>query len=77
MQDILVITDWTIPVNQPDIVLHNKREKTCLLIDIDKPDDSNINKKETAKLSNYKDLEMDIAGCGKWGQELCQLHMEH
>ena len=37
------------------------KEKTCLLIDIDKPDDSNINKKETAKLSNYKDLEMDIS----------------
>jgi len=32
--------------------------KTCLLIDTDKPDDSNINKNETAKLSNYKDLEI-------------------
>jgi hypothetical protein len=34
---------------------------TCLLIDIGKPDDSNTNKKESAKLSNYKDLEMEIS----------------
>jgi len=33
-----------------------KREETCLLIDIDTSDDSNINTKETEKLSKYKDL---------------------
>jgi len=32
MQDIQVIRDGTIPANQPDTVLHDKREKTCLLI---------------------------------------------
>jgi hypothetical protein len=40
------------------------RKKTCLLIDITIPDYSNINTKETEKLSKYKDLEFE-AECGK------------
>ena len=54
MWDILVVTDWTILANQYDIVLQDKKEKTCLLIDIAIPDDSNANTKETEKLSKYK-----------------------
>jgi hypothetical protein len=43
--------------NKCDIVLHNKKEKTCLLINIAITDDSNLNtKKKTEKLSKYKDL---------------------
>ena len=34
-------------VPRPDIVLHEKGEKACLLIDIAVLDDSNINTKET------------------------------
>jgi hypothetical protein len=33
-----------------------KKEETCLLINIDIPDDSNVNTKETEKLSKWKDL---------------------
>jgi hypothetical protein len=29
------------------------------------PDDSNINTKETEKLSKYKDMEIKSTGCGK------------
>ena len=50
MWDVPVITDQTILTNQPNIVLHDKKEKTCLLIDIAIPDDSNVNTKETEKL---------------------------
>jgi hypothetical protein len=39
MRDILVITDRTILTNKPDKLLHNKKEKTCLLNDIALPDD--------------------------------------
>ena len=47
---------------QPDLlVLHDKKGKTCLLIDIDIPD-SNANTKETEKLSKYKDLEIKVSG---------------
>ena len=41
--DVPVITDRTILANRHDIVLRDKIEKTCLLIDIDTSDDSNLN----------------------------------
>jgi hypothetical protein len=41
------------------MVLHDKEEKTCLLTDVATPDDSDINTKETEKLSKYKDLEFE------------------
>jgi hypothetical protein len=51
MWDVPVITDRTVPANRPDTVglLHDKKEKTCLLIDIALPEDSNVN---TKKLKN-------------------------
>ena len=59
-----VITDRTILANPPDLVLHDKKEKICLLIDIAIPDYSNLNTKETEKLSKY-DLEIEVRRCGK------------
>jgi len=44
MWDIAVITDWKILANQPDIVLHDKKEKARLLIDIAIPDGSDNTK---------------------------------
>jgi len=61
MWDAPVVTDWTILANQPDTVLHDKKEKTCLLINIAIPHDSNVNTKETEKLSKYKDLEIQVS----------------
>jgi len=61
MWDVPIITDRTIQANRPDIVLHNKNEKTCMLIDIAVPNDSNIMLKETEKISKYKDLEIEIS----------------
>jgi hypothetical protein len=73
MLGIPVITDQTILANQPDLVLHDNKEKTYLLIEIVIPDDSNINIKETEKIYKYKDLALEVAGCEKRGQKLCQL----
>ena len=39
MTEILVITDRAILANKPDKVLHDKKEKTCLLNDIALLDD--------------------------------------
>lgn len=61
MWDVPIITDRTILANRPDIVLHNKKDRTCLLIDIAVPEDSNIMVKEAEKLSKYKDLEIEIS----------------
>jgi len=61
MWDVLVTTDQTILANRPDTVLHDKRQKTCLLIDTATADDSNFNAKDNEKLSKYKDLEITEA----------------
>jgi len=51
MWGIPVITDGTILAKWLEVVLHDKEENTCLLIDIAIPSDSDINTKETEKLS--------------------------
>ena len=61
MWDVSVITDWTISANWSDIVQHEKKQKTCLLINIAIPDVSNVNTKGTEKLSKYKDLESEVS----------------
>jgi len=50
MWDVPVVTDQTVLANQLNVVLQDKKEKTCLLIDITIPDDSNVNTKEAEKL---------------------------
>ena len=60
MWDVLVNTYGTVLTNRPDTVLHDRKEKTCLLIDIAITDDSDVNTKETEKLSKYKDPETEV-----------------
>ena len=55
MVNIIIITK-----KRPDIVLHDKKDKTYLLIDIAILDDLNINKKET-NIKKYKDLEIEVS----------------
>ena len=53
-------TDRTITANRPDIVLKNKKDITCLLIDMTVPLDANTSVKTTEKLNKYKDLEIKV-----------------
>ena len=46
--------------NRPDIVLRNKKDKTCLLIDKTVPFDTNTSVKITEKLNKYTDLEIEV-----------------
>ena len=55
--DMPIHTDRTIAANRLDIVLKNKRDKTCLLIDMTIPLDTNTSFKTAEKLTKYKDLE--------------------
>ena len=55
-----IYTDRTIAANRPDIVLKNKKDKTCLLIDMTVPLDTNTSGKTTEKLDKYKDLEIEV-----------------
>ena len=53
-------TDRTIKANRPDIVLKDRQNKTCQLIEISVPCDGNLATAEFKKLSKYKDLEIEI-----------------
>ena len=55
-----IYTDRTTEANRLDIVLKNKKDKTCLLIDMTIPLDTNTSVKTTEKLNKYKDLEIEV-----------------
>jgi hypothetical protein len=42
--------------NRPDIIIKNKVDKTCLLIDVAIPSDKNVIQKEAEKKLKYKNL---------------------
>jgi hypothetical protein len=77
MWDIPVFTVRTILAFRPDTVLRDKKGKTSLLTDITIPDDSNVNTKETVKLSNYKDLEIEFSRMWKVRTKIVSVIMEH
>ena len=58
--DMPMHIDRTIAANRPDIVLKNKENKTCLVIDITIPLDTNTSVKTTEKLIKYKDFEIEV-----------------
>ena len=55
-----IYTDRTIQVNRSDIVAEIHNDKTCFLIDMFVPSDTNISLKIFEKLSKYKDLEIEV-----------------
>ena len=61
MWDKTILTDRTILANRPDLVILNKNEKNCLIVDVAVPDDVNVLKKETEKRLKYKDLQIEIS----------------
>ena len=63
--DMQVHKDRTIKANKPDIIIKDKKEKSCMLIDMAVPSDRNTSVKVTEKLSKYKDLEIEITRM--WG----------
>ena len=58
--DMPIHTDRTMAANRPDIVLKNKKDKTCLLIHMTIPLDTNTSVKTTEKLTKCKDLEIEV-----------------
>ena len=64
--DFPIRTDRAIQANRSDIVIKHKQNKTCQLIDMSVPSDSNISAKEFEKLSKYsKILKLKLLRCGK------------
>jgi len=58
-----VHTDREVTANRPDIIIKNKKEKTCTLIDVAKPADRNAVQKEAEKKLKYKSLYIEIQRC--------------
>ena len=58
--DMSIQTDREIKANRPDIVIKDKQEKSCLLIDMSIPTEKNTSVKVTENLSKYKDLGIEI-----------------
>ena len=58
--DMPIHTDRTIAANRPDIMLKSKKDKTCLLIDMTVPLDTNTLVNTMEKLNKYKDLEIKV-----------------
>ena len=73
MSVVPLIWDQTILTNRTDIFLRDNRQKTWLMIDTAIPNDSNVNTKETEKLSKYKNLEIKVSRMWKVRTKLCQL----
>ena len=65
--DMPIQTDKEIKANRPDIVVKDKKERTCLLIDMSIPTERNTSLKIIEKLSKYKDLEIEIEKT--WGMK--------
>ena len=55
-----VHTDREVTANRPDIIIKNKKEKTCTLMDVAIPADRNVVQKEAEKKLKYKSLRIEI-----------------
>ena len=68
--DCAIITDRRILANRPDIVIHDRKSKSCMLINVSVPEDKNIALKEAEKLAitkiwrsgNYPDVKCENQG---------------
>ena len=58
--DFPIQTDHRLEHNRPDIVFENRKNRSCLLIDISCPFDTRIERKEKEKIEMYQDLKTEI-----------------
>lgn len=58
--DTFITTDRPVKHNRPDILLHNKKEKTVVIMDVAIPADDNLSKTFIEKLTKYHDLAFEL-----------------
>ena len=68
--NMAVQTDRHISANRPDIIIKDKVNSTCKLIDMNVTCDKNVSSKEIEKRSKYKDLEIEIQRMWKMKTEV-------
>ena len=70
--DLPILTDLPVPHNRPYIIIHNRKSRTCLLIDFAIPLDTNIVSKCAEKIrKKYKPLENQLQKC--WNLKFIQI----
>ena len=60
MWDFSIQTDHVIEARRPDLVVVDKKERSCKIIDFAVPRDSRIEEKEKDKIEKYQDLEREL-----------------
>ena len=58
--DFTIQTDHYITTRRPDILVVDKNNKTCKLIDVACPGDKRVKEKEDEKIAKYQDLAREI-----------------
>ena len=58
--DFSVRTDHTIEARRPDILIIDKSEKNCQIIDVVIPEDGRVRAKEDEKVEKYQDLAREV-----------------
>ena len=66
--DMKIQTDKKIEHSRPDIVILNKKERSCVLLDVTCPFDTRILQKEREKIEQYQDLKIEIKRIWKCNQ---------
>ena len=56
MWDFSIQTDHVIKASRPDLVVVDKKERSCKIIDFAVPGDSRIEEKDKDKIEKYQDL---------------------
>ena len=60
LRNFKIQCDHHIECRKPDIVVVEKEEKKCLIVDIAIPDDKNVGVKEEEKVQKYDELKWEI-----------------
>lgn len=58
--DFKIQTDHLLEHNKPDILVLNKKDRTCLILDVACPFDTRVDIKEKEKIEKYQDLKREI-----------------
>ena len=58
--DFNIQTDHLIPARRPDLIIINKKKRTCKIVDFAVPADHRIKQKESEKKDKYLDLAREL-----------------
>ena len=65
-----IMTDKIIPARRPDIVVIQKKDNHCQLIDIAVSGDTRVEEKENEKVEKYQDLSREVRAIWKVSTEV-------